>query len=178
MQRLSMISESSFCPLSRITESKMFCTLGPTSKIRPLTDNLSLFHPHTPGTRPCDPIADWKSRQLQCQLDLSLVVPLVPDHVLYEQNRVIVMQIRAGACLDLALDSFPYRCCALVQHRCHPVAIPLRPPLFLGHSASELGRILRDQHHTNVMDVHEHLPHRRAALHSPSLQSTLWHKID
>ena len=48
-------------------------------------------HPHPPCDGPGLLIGDGVSGQLQSQLDLTVMVALVPDHVLKKQDRIVVV---------------------------------------------------------------------------------------
>ena len=56
-----------------------------------------LFHPHIPCQRPDRFIVKGTARDLQRQLDLSLVIALVPDQMLEHQDRMVVVPIHRAA---------------------------------------------------------------------------------
>lgn len=49
--------------------------------------------PHASRNRPCFFIADGASRQVKRQLDLPLMVTLVPNHVLKKKDGVVVVKV-------------------------------------------------------------------------------------
>jgi hypothetical protein len=55
------------------------------------TGHSMLSHPDTPGNSPSFFIGHRAAHHLQGQLDLAVVVALVPDHVLKEEDRVIIV---------------------------------------------------------------------------------------
>src|SRR5712692_10792694 len=56
------------------------------------TDRRSLLaHPDAPRDRAGFLIGNWTARHLEGQLDLAMMVALVPKHVLQQEDRVIVV---------------------------------------------------------------------------------------
>src|SRR5271157_260915 len=137
-----------------------------------------LVHPHAPRDRSCFLIGYREARQLEGQLDLTMMVALVPDHVLQQQDRVVIVKVHLPACLHPALHCVSDHLGAVVQHLRDAVRVPLNRPLFLGclslrNLSGELGGVLRHKDESHIMDVCEHLRDRRAVLHRPRLQPTL-----
>src|ERR1700681_3462505 len=62
-----------------------------------------LAHPDPPRDRPSLLIADWPPCQLEGQLNLAVMVALVPEHVLQQQDRVVIVKVHVPACLHPAL---------------------------------------------------------------------------
>ena len=60
---------------------------------------LVLAHPDVPGDRPGLLVGDWTARQLEGQFDLTVMVALVPDHVLEQKDRVVVVKVHIPASL-------------------------------------------------------------------------------
>jgi UDP:flavonoid glycosyltransferase YjiC (YdhE family) len=107
-----------------------------------IKDRSLLLHPNVPCERPCLLIGYWATRQLQSQLDLTVMVSLVPDHVLKHEDRMIVVKIHVAACLHSALQRLPQYAGALIQHLGDAITITLDEPFFLEHVSGELGRVL------------------------------------
>src|ERR1700693_2408639 len=84
------------------------------------------------------------------------------------------MKVHVPACLHPALYRVAYRLRAVVQHLLDAARVTLRYPLFLGQVSGEFGRVLRDEHKSNIVDVCEHLRDRWAALHRPDIHLALW----
>jgi hypothetical protein len=118
-------------------------------------------------------IGDWAPRQLECQLYLAVVISFVPDHVLEQENRVVVMKVHLAACLHPALDRLSHRPCAEVQHFGNAITITLDDPFFLGHVSSELGRVLGEQDQPSIVDVGEQLRDRWAVFDRSDFQTAL-----
>ena len=67
-----------------------------------------LVHPDAPCDRPGLFICDRVARQLEGQLDLAVMVSLMPDHVLQQKDWVIVVKVHLPARLYPALYGVPH----------------------------------------------------------------------
>src|SRR5580692_1593956 len=132
-----------------------------------------LPHPYVPRDRPGFLIRDWTVRHLEGQLDLTVMVALVPDHVLEQEDRVVVVKVHVPACLHPALHGVPHCFGAVVEHLGDAVWVTLEHPLFLGKFSGELGGVLGDQYKSHKMDVCEQLRDGWAALHRLGPQPAL-----
>src|SRR5258708_8690921 len=101
------------------------------------------------------------------------MVALMPEHVLEQEDRVVVMEVQAPACLDPAYYRVPHRLGAVVQHLRDEARVALDHPLFLGHVPGKLGGVLEHENKSYIMDVLEHLGDGWAALHCSDFQSAL-----
>src|SRR5437899_806989 len=91
-----------------------------------------LAHPDAPRDRSGFLIGDGAARQFERQLHLTVVVALVPEHVLEQEDRVVVVKVHAPARQHPALHRVPNRPGALVQHLGDATMAPLGHPLLLG----------------------------------------------
>jgi hypothetical protein len=91
--------------------------------------------------------------QVEGQFDLTVVVALMPKHVLEKEDRVVVMKVRVPARLHPALYRIPHHLGALVQHLRDAARVMLDLPLLLGQLPGELRNILQDKHESNIVDV-------------------------
>src|SRR5580692_10008403 len=98
----------------------------------------SLVHPNVPSDRTGFVISYRAASQLEGQLDLTVMVTLVPNHVLEQENRVVVVKVHVAVCLHPALNRVPRRLGAVVQHGRDAAGVALGPPLFLRHLSCEL----------------------------------------
>src|ERR1700675_5044822 len=106
----------------------------------------SLVHPDAPRNRPGFLIRHRAARQLECQLDLSMMVALVPDHVLEQEDGVVVVKVHIPACLHPTLYRVPHGLRTVVEQLFHATAVALEHPLFLGQLSGELGSVLGYEH--------------------------------
>src|SRR5271165_3310428 len=120
-----------------------------------------LAHPDSPRDRPGFLIAQWAAHQLERQLDLTVVVALVPDHV-EQEDRMVIMKIHLPARLHAALDCISDGLGAVVQHLRDATTVWLDQPLFLGQVSRTLGGVLEDEDESYVVDVGEPLRSGRA----------------
>src|SRR5207244_5198562 len=127
--------------------------IGPVCR----ADSSLLAHPDGPRERPGLLIGHWAACQLEGQLDLTVMVALVPEHVLEQEDRVVVVKVHVAACLHSALYRVPYRFGAVVQHLRDATRVTLDHPLFLGQLSGELGCVLEDEHKSYTVDVCEQL---------------------
>src|SRR2546428_11036328 len=79
------------------------------------------------------------ARHLEGQLHLTVMVALVPEHVLEQEDRVVVVKVHVPACLHPAPYRVPHHLGAFVQHLRDAIRVTLDHPLFLGHVSGELG---------------------------------------
>ncbi len=91
-----------------------------------------LSHPDSPRDRPDFLIGYWAARQLEGQLDLTVMVALVPEHVLEQEDRVVVVKIHVPACFHSALYRGSHRLGAFVQHLFDSLRVTLQYPFFVG----------------------------------------------
>src|SRR5437660_11318476 len=98
-----------------------------------------LAHPDTPRNSASFLIRQRTARRLKGQLDLAVMVALVPDHVLKQEDRVVVMDLHVLASFHPALDRVADRLGAVVQHLREAIGIALVHPLLLGQVSGELG---------------------------------------
>jgi hypothetical protein len=132
-----------------------------------------LAHPNAPGERPCLLISYGAPRQLESQLYLAVMVAFVPNQVLEQENRVVVMKVHVPACLHPAPDRVPHRPGALIQRLADAARVKLDLPFFLGHDSGEFGRVLEDEHLSAIVDVCEQLRNGWATLYRLGRQPTL-----
>jgi hypothetical protein len=114
-----------------------------------------LAHPNVPCERSCLLIAHRAPRQLEGQLYLTVMVSLVPDHVLKHKDRMVVVQVHVADCFHSALHRPPQRPRAVVQHLGDAVTVTLDHPFFLGYVPGELGCVLGHQDQSSIVDVGE-----------------------
>jgi len=68
-----------------------------------------------------------------------ITLALVPDHMLEQQNRVVVVKVHLPARFHPALYSVPHRLGTVVQHLGNATRVAPGPPLSLGQGPGELG---------------------------------------
>src|SRR5205085_10103086 len=129
-----------------------------------------LAHPNAPRDWSGHVIGHPTAGSLERQLHLTVMVALVPKHVLEEEDRVVVVQVHVPACLYSALHRVPHGLGAVVEDLRNAVRVTLVHPLFVGHVSGEFWRVLEDQHKPHIMDVREHLRDGWASFHRPGLQ--------
>jgi hypothetical protein len=64
-----------------------------------------LRNPDAPGDRPGFLIGHWAARHLEVQLHLTLMVALMPEHVLEQEDRVVVVKVHPCPFCDLSPDA-------------------------------------------------------------------------
>src|SRR5581483_1720728 len=101
------------------------------------------------------------------------MVTLVPEHVLKQENRVVVMKIHSATRLHPALYRVPHRYGAVVEHLRDPAAVTLDRPLLLGHCSGEFRSVFEDQYQAYIVNVGEQLRDGWAALDRPDIQSAV-----
>src|SRR5205809_4279405 len=104
-----------------------------------------LAHPDVPRDRPGFLIGHWAARYLEGQLDLTVMVALVPDHVLEQEDRVVIVKVQVAACLHSTLYRVAHHLGAVVQHLRDATRVTLGHPLFFGQLSGELGGVLKDE---------------------------------
>src|SRR6266704_3042737 len=119
----------------------------------PPLDRSLLTHPDTPRNSTSFLIRQRAACRLEGQLDLAVVVALVPDHVLKQEDRVVVVDLHVMGCFHPALDRVADRLGAVVQHLREAIGVALVHPLLLGQVSGELGRILGDEHQPHIVYV-------------------------
>ena len=102
------------------------------------------------------------------------MIPLVPNHVLQEQNRVIVVQVHLLTQLEPTFHRIAHGLSALLEHLGDVTHIALFRPLFLGQTSSNLRCILEHEDQPNEVNVREHLRDGRAIQRGSSLESARW----
>src|SRR3989442_1314877 len=122
-----------------------------------------LTHPDAPCERPGFFIGDWTAHQLEGQLYLTMMVALVPEHVLEQEDRVVVVKGHVPARLRPALYSVSHRRGAFAEHLRDAIRVTLDRPLFLGQLSGELGGVLEDEHESHIVEVREQRRDGRAA---------------
>ena len=132
-----------------------------------------LAPPDVPRERPGLVVADRMARQLECQLDLAVMVALVPQHELEHQDRVVVVEVHVPTCQHPPPHRIPHRQGTVGQHLRDAIAVTLDHPLFLRYVPRKLGSLLEDGHEPLMVDVHELLRDGRTALHRLDFQPTL-----
>ena len=75
---------------------------------------LSLPHPDAPGERPDLLIIDRTPSKLERQFDLTVMVAFVPNHVLQEEDWMVIMKVHFAAVLHFALYRIPHSSSAIV----------------------------------------------------------------
>ena len=120
-----------------------FCADWLISGIIPVV--LESYASSPPRNWPGGIIRQRATGQLKGQLDLTVMVTLVPEHVLKQEDRVIVVNLHVRACLYRALDRLPHYPGAIVQHLCNAIGVRLGHPLFGRHGTGELGRVLGNE---------------------------------
>ena len=83
-----------------------FCADWLISGIIPVV--LESYASSPPRNWPGGIIRQRATGQLKGQLDLTVMVTLVPEHVLKQEGRVIVVNLHVRACLYRALDRLPH----------------------------------------------------------------------
>jgi len=136
----------------------------------------SLAHPYPPGERPGIRIGDRATRSLEGELDLSVVVAFVPEHVLEEEHRVVVVKFHGPGLFRPALHRIAHGAGAVDQHLRETVGVALVAPFGPGQglrreSLRELGSVFSDEYQAHVVDVGEELSDGRAVRQRPGLQS-------
>src|SRR5262249_48052511 len=124
-------------------------------------DVSGFVHPNTPGDRSGDFVRDGPAGGLEGQFDLTVVIALVPDHVLEEQDGMVVVTLHLSARFPFAANDIANRLCALIQYLSNAVAVVFAGPLVIGNVYWKLGRIFGDKHNPHVVDMREQLRHRR-----------------
>src|SRR4051794_34715192 len=84
---------------------------------------LRLAHPNAPRNRPRFLIGYRMACQLKGQLDLSMMVTLMPDHVLKQEDWMVVMKVHGTAFFHSALHRVTYRFRAVLQKLRHSMGI-------------------------------------------------------
>src|SRR5207237_10160011 len=156
---------------ARSTCSGMHQRISSVPFVRMMVAGSFLTHPDAPRERPGLLIGHRAARHLEGQLHLTVMVALVPEHVLKQQDRVIVVKVHVPTCLHSALYRIADRLRAVVQHLRDATRVTLDYPLFLGQVSGELGGILEDEHKSYEVDVCEQLRDAWAAFDRPGLQA-------
>ena len=93
------------------------------------------------------------------------------EHVLEQEDRVVVMKVHVSACLHPCFPTASRTALAVsFSISTDATRVKLDLPFFLGHLSCELGRVLEDDHMSPIVDVCEELPNGGASLHSPGRQ--------
>src|SRR5258708_24095224 len=77
-----------------------------------------LAHPDAPRDRPSFLVVHSMADRLEGQLNLTMMIALVPDHVLEQQDRLVVVKVHIPPCLYTAFYCVPHRLGAIGQHLC------------------------------------------------------------
>jgi len=110
--------------------------------------------------------ADFKG-----QLDLTVMIALVPDHVLEKEDGVIVVKLHVLAFFDLALHRVAHRFGALIQPLRDAIGITLGKPLGFGQGSSKFRCVFGEKHEPDVVDVGEHFGDGWTVSHRSGFQS-------
>ena len=108
-------------------------------------------------TSPASSFAIAQTRHLEGQLDLPVVVALVPNHMLKERNRVVVVKVHALTRFHPAVDR-----------------VALFGPLFFGEFSCKLGGVFGNEHQPQVMHERQQAERPKAVRHHRSLQPAVW----
>src|SRR5438270_167498 len=100
-----------------------------------------------------------------------MMVALMPEHVLQQEDWVVVVKVHGPRCDGPVLYRVPDCVGAFVQHLRYAARVRLRNPLLLRYGSGELGGVLEDEHKPYIVDMCEQLCNRWAALHCPDLQT-------
>src|SRR2546423_8613828 len=103
-----------------------------------------LAHPDAPRDRPSFIVVHWMGDRLEGQLHLTMMVALVPDHVLEQQDRVVVVKVHIPACLYTAFYCIPHCLGTVGQHLGDATSVRLDHPLLLRQVFGELGSVLEN----------------------------------
>ena len=126
-------------------------------------------HPDIPGERTGLVIGQRMTRELERQLDLTVMIALVPEHVLKQKDGVVVVNIHGAMGLDFSTYGFPHCVGAVVEQLCETGGIALVCPFVLRHAVTvrggEVGGVFEDEDEAHVVHVGEELCDRRAAFH-------------
>src|SRR5260370_8040596 len=112
-----------------------------------------------------------RAGHLQSQLYLTVVIALMPDHVLEVKQGMIVVNLHLLAMQDAALNRVAHGFSAHVQFLCHTVRVAFVKPLSWWQLGGELRSILGDEDQPYKVDVREHFRYGRTSDHHPGLQS-------
>src|SRR5579859_4030861 len=140
---------------------------------RPRCTSSFLVHPDAPGDPPGFLIAQRAARQLEGQLDLTVMVCFVPEHMLEQGDGVVVMKVHPPTCVHSTLYGVPHRLGAIVQPLRDTTRVKLGDPFLLGYLSGKLRSVFEDEHKPYIVDVCEQLRDGWAALHRPDLQPAL-----
>src|SRR6202165_5342004 len=116
-----------------------------------------LAHPDAPRDRPGFLIGHWKARHLKGQLYLTMMVALMPDHVLEHEDRMVVVKFHVPACLHTVFYCVSHNLGAVLQDLRDAIRIAFGRPLFLGQASGELRGVLEDEHKSYIVNVCDHL---------------------
>ena len=86
----------------------------------------SLLHPDIPRERSGLLVGHGVAGQLQDELDLTVVVTLVPEHVLKKEYRVVIVECHLLARLHPVHDHVTHSRGALIQQLRKPIAVAIR----------------------------------------------------
>src|SRR6185312_8566646 len=92
-------------------------------------------------------------RQFQGELDLSVMVGLMPDHVLEKKDWMVVVEIHLLSGCKPAFHRISNRSGALIQHLLDAARITFCAPLIFRHLCREFGSIFLHENQTHIMNV-------------------------
>src|SRR6202022_3298176 len=101
-------------------------------------------------------------------LHLTVMVALMPDHVLEHEDRMVVVKFHVPACLPPVFSRVSHNLSAVIQHLPDAIRVAFGRPLFLGQASGELGGVLKDEHKSYKVDVCEHPREGGLAPHPPA----------
>src|SRR5713226_1353363 len=125
-----MLKKAKMFSFARFLGRNSTWTCGRVTGQRP-SDRSRLAHPDAPGERAGLLIGYWAAGGLEGQLDLTVMVSLVPEHLLEQEDRAVVMKVHVAACLNFVLYRVAHHLGAVVQHVRDTSRVTLDCPLFL-----------------------------------------------
>src|SRR6476659_8645621 len=114
---------------------------------------LCLVHPDAPADWSCFFVGNRTARQLEGQFDLTVMIALMPDHVLEQKNWMVIVKVHIPPSLHSASYCSAHSVGALIQKLRHAAPVTLGSPLFFGHGLGELRCVFQNKHKTHTMDV-------------------------
>ena len=129
-----------------------------------------LFEHEVPCERGDLFIVEGIAGDLESQLDLTVVVALVPDEVLDEEERVVKVKLHVLAGEDETLDGVADGFAASFEFRGDHVGVGFAGPLLRRHLSAELRSTFSEKDQAHAVYVYEHLRDGRTAGHSSGFE--------
>ena len=129
-------------------------------------------HPDAPGDGSGLVIYERAARQLEGQLNLAMMVSLVPKHVLQKENGMVVVNLHGSFCSERVFYHLSHGGPTVVQHLLNAAGISFGRPFLIGQVSSKLGSVLSNKDESDEVDMREHLRHGRAARHCLGFQGS------